>query len=458
MTSVLWGGLSLALLLIVSGFLSSARAALSTARRQVLREQAERGNRQAAQALGVAEDSTRVLSTFRLANLLTHFLVAGLLGVLVLPWIVSWLQTVLPFTQPTAYAISYVAIIPLGALIIFLLGEALPEIIVSRDPTEWAIRLAGPAQLTVSVLSPLVVMVAGLRRALASPFGADVDRAALVTEEEIMTLVDAGEEEGSIELEEKEMIYSIFQLDETLAREIMVPRIDIVALEIDTPLEEALRLIIEAGHSRIPVFEESLDKINGLLYAKDLLEIWRDGQTRVDLKRILRPALFVPESKRVSDLLHELQNAKVHMAVVIDEYGGTAGVVTIEDIVEEIVGEIFDEYDEAAEDTYEVVSRDEYIFDGRIDLDDFNRLLDMSLPDELGDTLAGFIYGQLGKVPDEGDIIETDRMQLEVLNVVDRRIRKVRIKLLSPAEVELVEDENGKEKHGNIRHENGVDR
>jgi len=303
------------------------------------------------------------------------------------------------------------------------------------------------AQLTVGILSPLVFAVTILRRTLAGPFGSDVDRAALVTEEEIMTLVDAGEEEGSIELEEKEMIYSIFQLDETLAREIMVPRIDIFALEIETPLEEALKAIIEAGHSRIPVYQESLDKISGLLYAKDLLEIWRDGQRSVDLARILRPALFVPESKRVSDLLHELQNAKVHIAVVIDEYGGTAGVVTLEDIVEEIVGEIFDEYDEAAEDTYEVVSSNEYIFDARIDLDDFNRLLDAHLTDELGDTLAGFIYGQLGKVPDEGEQFETDRLQIEVLTVADRRIRKVRVKRLTPDEAALTEEEHDKEKH-----------
>ena len=447
MSSVTWGIISLALLLIISGFLSSARAALSTARRQVLREMGERGNRRAALALTVAEDSTRVLSTFRLANLLTHFLVAGVLAVLVLSRVVAWLQMVAPLSLPLAYGICYLVIIPIGAVITFLLSETLPEIIVGQDPTEWAMRLAGMAQLTVSVLSPLVIAVTTLRRTLAGPFGSDVDRAALVTEEEIMTLVDAGEEEGSIELEEKEMIYSIFQLDETLAREIMVPRIDIFALEIGTPLEEALKAIIEAGHSRIPVYQESLDKISGLLYAKDLLEIWRDGQSSVDLARILRPALFVPESKRVSDLLHELQNAKVHMAVVIDEYGGTAGVVTIEDIVEEIVGEIFDEYDEAAEDTYEVISSDEYIFDARIDLDDFNRLLDSHLTDELGDTLAGFIYGQLGKVPDEGEQFETDRLQIEVLTVVDRRIRKVRVKRLTPDEAALTEEEHDKERH-----------
>jgi CBS domain containing-hemolysin-like protein len=249
-----------------------------------------------------------------------------------------------------------------------------------------------------------------------------------------MTLVDAGEEEGAIDEDEKEMIYSIFQLDETLAREIMVPRIDMVALEVGTPLVEARRLVIEAGHSRIPIYEGSLDHIKGLLYAKDLLTVWHGGAEELDFAAILRPALFVPESKRVSDLLRELQSAKVHMAVVVDEYGGTAGLVTIEDIVEEIVGEIIDEYDIGEEALLEQLGEDEFIFDARINLDDFNHLLDTKLSDELGDTLGGFIYGQLGKVPQPGERIETDCLLLEVLNVSDRRIGKVRVKRLAPEE------------------------
>lgn len=429
-TALTWGLIGLLALLILSGFFSSARAALGTVRRQLLRERAEQGNQRAAQALAIAENSMKVLTTFRIANLLTHFLVSGLIALLFLPALADWLTRTLALTSAVAYTLTYIVMVPLSALLAFSLAEVLPEVIIQRDPVAWAIRLAPTAEIIQTILTPIVAIMMALRRGVSVPLGTDVDSAMLVTEEEIMTLVDAGEEEGSIELEEKEMIYSIFQLDETLAREIMVPRIDIVALEIDTPLEEARKTIIDAGHSRIPVYEESLDRISGLLYAKDLLEVWHQGRDEWDLKELIRSALFIPESKRVSDLLHELQAAKVHMAIVIDEYGGTAGVVTIEDIVEEIVGEIFDEYDEAAEDTYEVISSDEYIFDARIDLDDFNRLLDTNLPDELGDTLAGFIYGQLGKVPDEGEIIETDRLQVEVLDIADRRIRKVRVKLL----------------------------
>jgi CBS domain containing-hemolysin-like protein len=250
-----------------------------------------------------------------------------------------------------------------------------------------------------------------------------------------MTLVDAGEEEGAIDLDEKEMIYSIFQLADTLAREIMVPRIDIVAVEVHTPLDKARDIIIKAGHSRIPVYEESLDQVCGLLYAKDLLSVWQRGEPLVELRSILRPALFVPESKRVPDLLRELRDSNVHLAIVIDEYGGTAGLVTMEDIVEEIVGEIRDEYDSAEEALYETVGPDEYVFDGRVNLDDFNRLLDVELPDELGDTLGGFIYGELGKVPKQGEVVVTHSLRLEVTSVVDRRIRKVRVRRIGPSKL-----------------------
>lgn len=430
-----WPGLiGLIALLLLSAYFSAAQGALTSARRPVLREQAEQGSKRAHLAAQIAEDSSRVLNTFQLASVLSYFLTAGLIAMFLLPHLVTWLSEHFPALASAGNLIVYLIVIPLAGLLTFLLVDLLPAMLVHREPEKWASALAPFIQITMGLLSPLVALVAFVRRQIAAPLG-DAE-SGQITEEEIMTLVDAGEEEGTIELEEKEMIYSIFQLDETLAREIMVPRIDIVAFDIDTPLEEAREVIIRAGHSRVPVFEGSLDHIKGLLYAKDLLKVWHEGKQSLDLDSLLRPALFVPESKRVSDLLRELQSAKVHMAIVIDEYGGTAGLVTIEDIVEEIVGEILDEYDEAEEAPYQVVGADEYIFDAKVSLDDINHLLDAELSDELGDTLAGFIYGQLGKVPVPGEVIETDCLHIEVLSVDDRRIRKVRVKRIprSPAD------------------------
>jgi putative hemolysin len=444
------GLIGLAILLIIDGFFSAARTALGNVRRQSLRDLADKGDTRASRALAVAEDSIKVISTFRLANLLTHFVTGAVVTALLLPPLAAWVDSWLPLSSVVTVTLVYVVSIPLAALATFLLSESLPESMVQRDPARWAMALAAPARVTIALFAPLVAVIAGGRRLLAGA----VDSTALVTEEEIMTLVDAGQEEGSIEQNEKEMIYSVFQLGETLAREIMVPRIDIVALEIATPLEEAREVIIKAGHSRIPVYGESLDHVEGLLYAKDLLEVWHAGKDSFDMRALLRPAQFVPESKHVSDLLRELQSAKVHMAIVIDEYGGTAGLVTIEDIIEEIFGEILDEYDEAEEAVVETVGDGEFIFDARISLDDFNHLLDVELSDDLGDTLGGYIYGQLGKVPEAGEIVDTGRLHMEVLSVDDRRIRKVRVVQLAPEETPAQpEESNGKANNA----QNGTD-
>ncbi len=433
MNPVLAGLIGLVVLLLASFLFSATQNALSNVRRQTLREMAEQGSKRARQAVDIAEDSTQVLSTFQLANIITRFLIAGLVAVLVLPSLAAWAESLVPGGTRPGFVLSYLVVIPLVALLAFVLTGLLPQVLTQRNSESWAMALAPLARVTITLLSPLVSLMMSLRRGIAGPLGGDLE-GVFVTEETIKTMVDAGQEEGSIELDEKEMIYSIFELDETLAREIMVPRIDIVALDINTPLEEAREVIIKAGHSRIPVYQDSLDYIKGLLYAKDLLDVWHKGQASVDLSTLLRPALFVPESKRVLKLLRELQNAMVHLAIVIDEYGGTAGLVTIEDVVEEIVGEIIDEYDEDEEAAYEIVGEDEIIFDARIDLDDLNHLMDTELPDELSDTLGGFIYERLGKVPDVGEIIKAKDLRLEVLSVENLRIGKVRVTRLPPHE------------------------
>jgi len=279
----------------------------------------------------------------------------------------------------------------------------------------------------------LVVWISGT---IARLFGAGTrSEMPFVTEEEIRTLVDAGEEEGVLEEEEKEMIYSIFDLGDTMTREVMVPRIDVVALEVTTPLLEALETIMQAGHSRIPVFYETIDNVEGVLYAKDLLPYLRDGHTDVPLKDLLRQAYFVPETKKASELLPDLQQRRVHMAIVVDEYGGVAGLVTIEDLLEEIVGEIQDEYD-TEEPFVEFVDENEYVFDARVDLDDLNRLMDVSLPTEDNDTLGGFIYTELGKVPTPGDQVAFGDMEFVVESVTGRRIRKVRVRRQTPSPVQ----------------------
>jgi CBS domain containing-hemolysin-like protein len=252
-----------------------------------------------------------------------------------------------------------------------------------------------------------------------------------VTETELISLVEAGQEEGVLEQEEQKMIVSIFRLGDTLVREIMVPRIDVLALDVGTPIDQTMEVLKESGHSRVPVFEDSVDNILGLLYAKDLLGIWREGKREVSLKDHLRQAFFIPEAKKADELLAELQAKRIHMAIVVDEYGGVAGLVTLEDIVEEIVGEIRDEYDQAEELIYQAINDDEYLFQGRIDLDDFNDIMGTELPNSEADTLGGLIYSRIGRVPTAGDHVQIEGLQLTVEQVSGQRIRQVRAQKLA---------------------------
>jgi CBS domain containing-hemolysin-like protein len=195
-----------------------------------------------------------------------------------------------------------------------------------------------------------------------------------------------------------------------------------------------VEIILQAGHSRIPVYQESIDNVVGLLYAKDLLQVWRDGAEGRSLRDLLRPVFYVPEAKKLDDLLADLQRQRVHIALVVDEYGGIAGLVTLEDIVEEIVGEIQDEYDQAEEPRIEAVGESEFLLDGRLDLDDVNDLLGADLPKDTADTLGGFVYGELGKVPVAGERLVAGGLELKVEQVIGRRIRKIRARRIAAGE------------------------
>jgi CBS domain containing-hemolysin-like protein len=253
-----------------------------------------------------------------------------------------------------------------------------------------------------------------------------------VTVEEIMTLVNAGHTGGTIEMEEKEMIYSILHLDETYAREMMIPRIDMIAMEADTPIKEALSVFIESGYSRVPVYEDTIDSIIGLIYAKDILNLLNNGGLQGhSIRDLIRSAHFVPETLSAHKLLRDLQSRNVHMAIVVDEYGGTSGLVTIENIIEEIVGDIRDEYDTKEEYEYIKNGDAEYIIDAGMDIDDINELLGTNLNSEETDTLGGYIYLTIGRVPIVGEVVETDELTMRVRSIDGRRIRKVLV-ILKP--------------------------
>ncbi len=280
-----------------------------------------------------------------------------------------------------------------------------------NKPEKTVLRFSGFVNTEVALMRPLTWLVHGLSNLLLKLFRQKpIPANTYSSEEEMSMLANIGEEEGLIEDEEREMIRNIFQFDDTFVREVMVPRLDIKAIPSTATLDEALDVIIDSGKSRLPVYQPDIDHIKGILYAKDLMAFMRQhSNEKIDLLTILRPAYYVPESKKVDQLFAELQNQRVHIAIIVDEYGGTAGMVTIEDLLEEIVGEIQDEYDTAETADFERITQHEVLVDARLNLGDVNDFFKTHWESEEIETIGGFVYDRLGRIPEEGDQLAVDR-------------------------------------------------
>ncbi|UCC86715.1 MAG: HlyC/CorC family transporter [Anaerolineales bacterium] len=417
----------LLVLVLLHAFFAAAEVAIVTIRKSRLSQLIEEGYRPAQLVSAMAEDATRLLATTQLALKFLGFLAIALAAATYGNPLAGWL-TGLNLAWLTWGSLPLaIGAITLGlAVLVLLFGELLPRELAARNPEPFAFWAAYPMRAAAVVAMPLARLVVAITHLFIGQ-GDEVSHGLpFIIEEEIKTLVDAGEEGGFIEEEEKEMIYSIFEFGDTLAREVMVPRIDMVAVEVSASITDALEVVVQAGHSRVPVYEETIDNIVGIFYAKDILRYWRSDTPSLKLKDILRAVYYIPETKKVDELLQELQQRKVHIAIVVDEYGGTAGLVTIEDILEEIVGEIQDEYDRE-EAFMEVVSQDEIIFNGRMDLDDVNHIMGLTLPTDSSDTLGGLVYSRLGRVPVVGDQVTLQNVEITVLSVVRRQIKKVKV-------------------------------
>jgi len=324
--------------------------------------------------------------------------------------------------------------------ILLLLLQVGGRAVAIQHPTGVALRAIRPLRWLLALAAPLIWLLLNVARRI-GPDTSSTARNIFLTEDGLRLLLNVGEEEQFIEADEREMIDSIFRFSETTVVEVMVPRVDIVGLDITATLQQVLDMVVSCGHSRIPIYEDSVDKIAGVLYAKDLLTYFREGRTEFDIRNLMRKPYFVPESAMVSDLLADLQHRKTHLAIVVDEYGGTAGIVTIEDMLEEIVGDIQDEYD-AETPLIEAQEPGVYLVSGRVNIDDLNRELNLQITDEDESyTLAGVIYSHLQRVPDEGDTLDLGAAQLEVLAVTDNRIEQVRLRLQQPAPVTAESEE-----------------
>ncbi|HEU0166840.1 MAG TPA: hemolysin family protein [Chloroflexota bacterium] len=416
--STWWQFVILGICLVLAGFASAAETALTSLGRIRIRHLAEEGNKSAQLLQQMLSNPGDFLSTILVVNNVAVIVASTLTADL----------TIKLWSFSEAEAVTTAGL----SMVILIFCEITPKTIAIRNSERWALRLAGPVRGLTWAMGWLVRMLAAIPPQIVRLFGGgESTKSPFVTEEEIRMLVGTAEEEGVIEEEEEQMIHSIFEFGDRTAREIMIPRVDIKAAESDTPMMDVIDIMLRVGHSRIPVFEETIDNIVGTVFDRDLFKYVREGETDVPLSEALRPAYPVPESKKLDELLREMQQGRQQMAIVVDEYGGTAGLVTVEDIVEEIVGEIQDESD-AEEDQIETISDRETVFNALVNLDDVNRAMDLELESEDADTLGGFVYAHLGKIPSSGDQFQVGEVSFSVVSTVGRRIQKVRVTKIPP--------------------------
>lgn len=420
MNSSSWIELAIVIACVVlAAVASSAETALTAIPRLTARSLEEHASPASRGVARLRRDPTLFLSTILIINSVA-LIVASSVGTLLLVHL---------FGTPTGGILATVGV----SITVLIFSELTPKNIAVRKPQQVALLLAGPVTLMAFVLRPVIIVlgwiVAGIMRILGQ--GGYNKPTPIITEEELRQIVTVSEAEGVLEEEEHDMIRGIFEFGETTVGEVKVPRVDMTTIPVTTPLLEALDVILQQGHSRIPVYEENIDNIVGILYDKDLLKYVRENHLDVDLRDVVREALYVPESKKVDEFFRELQRKKVHIAIVLDEYGGTNGLVTLEDLLEEIVGEIQDETDRE-EPLFEKLDDTTFAVSAMIDMEQLNAELGLSLPINGVETLGGFVYEQVGEVPEVGAVLDAGGgVRIEVLEIEGRRIRTLRVSTAS---------------------------
>ncbi len=419
--------LFLALLTLLEGFFVAAEIALVSIRRSRVEQLVEEGRPGARRVRRLLDDPGRFLAVSQLGLTVIGFLASAYAAVNIADGLAQLLADA-GMDRGTADGVSLVVVTVILALFTIVFAELVPKSLALANNERFALVLSGPLDFLGRLLGPVVAFLTSVTRAVTRLFGAEVTSEAQITAEELRLIVERGGEQGVLEAEEEQMINAVIELGERRLHEVMVPRIAIVGLRASATFDEAVDRFIDEGHSRVPVYESSVDEVVGILYAKDLLPFLKASSLpRPDLRTLLRTPVFVPESMSIDDLLHEFQRRKVHIAIVLDEYGGTAGLVTIEDLLEEIVGEIQDEYD-VEEPLVESLGDDRARVDGRASVDDLLELWDLKLQleDEAEyDTVGGLVYHRIGGVPSPGDEVHVDGLRLTVETTDGRRVGKV---------------------------------
>ncbi len=401
--------------ILMAAFFAASETALLFSNKTRLKEMAEAGNARASAALRLVHERNRLHASLLLAE--SFFIVLAVV-----------LATVAAMNLvPWGIIASGLSAVVMSVVVIFA-AKLIPKAFASRNADSLTLGVAYPMLIAMKLLSPAADMLGRAADLFAGPGVQGMSCTAVVTEEDIKAMINLGEEGGALKEEEKELLHKVFEFGDTLASEAMRPRTEIVSINADAVIQDALDLVSDYGYSRYPAIENTVDSVVGILYVKDILVAMSKGEVSRDdgIRRFIRPAYFIPENKRVSELLSEMQRDKFQIAIVIDEYGGTAGLVTLEDLIEEIVGSIHDELD-AEEREVEIIDEKTFVVSGQSELDEVSEQIGIQLQSKDFNTIGGFVFGLFGRMPRVGEQLKYKDLKIEVLELDGRKIEKMKI-------------------------------
>ncbi len=418
----------LIILIGLNAFFAASEIAFISLNDAKIEKQAKEGNKKAKQIEKMLETPSKFLSTIQIGITLAGFLSSAFASDAFAYRLAPILNNVIPIGVGIWQNISIILITIMLSFFTIIFGELVPKRFAMKNYEKIAFATIGIIRTISIITAPFVKLLTITTNAISKLFGVSENEEEIVTEEEIKMMIDQGEENGTIQEDEKELINNVFEFNDITASEIMTHRTDIFAVDINMTPGELLEEIIEddCRHSRIPVYDETIDDIKGILYVKDLIK--NITKKTFKIKNIMKEAYFVSQNKLINEIFKELQKNKMQIAIVVDEYGGTAGLVTTEDILEEIVGDMYDEYDEIEEE-YEKIDDKTYIISGSMPIYDVNKILKSHIPEGDYDTLSGYLQEELGRIPDEEEnpIIETKELTFKIEEYEDKRILKVKV-------------------------------
>ena len=401
---------------MLSAFFSSAETAFTAVNRIKLRSLNEQNVKGAKRLEKVLENPKNLITAILIGNNITNIGASAIAT--------AFLMDTFKLIGFNNFAANMAIITGIMTFILLIFGEITPKTIAIKHPAQYALKITPAIHVVLWIFLPFIKLFSFFSFIISKGLGINSEVSKIITAEEVKAIINLGEEEGILDPEEKHMIEGVFKVSEKVIREVMTPRTDAICIESATGINEAILIIQENGHSRIPVYEDKIDNIQGILYAKDLLNVDKDNNQTI--KSFIRKAVFVPETKNIEALLQEMKNEKFHMAIVVDEHGGMSGIVTMEDIIEEIVGEIIDEHD-IEESEIKPLTDNAYEVDASINIDDLSKYLNFPFPEEDDyDTLGGFILSLVGEFPKKGSLVEYKNITFEILEIKKRRIKSIK--------------------------------